>query len=393
MPALISLSEIRQGLAGQEFVFFYQPIYSLVTGEICGAEALLRWRRSDDTLVMPADFIPQAAASGLILEITQAMYPRLIDDLAAITALDSTLTAYLNLTAKDLENPALIGSIAADLAAKGIKPHNLGIEIVESVLMPPNEAIRKSIFDFAAAGMPIVLDDFSAGNTTLNYLSQLPLSAIKLSMNIVNRAPLSQMDFRVLRHLVSMGHQLRLNVIAEGLENEELYELILSTGCSAAQGYHLSYPLPLSEFLALLKQKPRRENYPFGLEYLAQIDHVDFRRDVIREALIIYGSHDEEVRKRAIARLPYLQPEASLMGEWYYGAGQQWLGTSEYRALENIHLEFHQTAQTLLRAAQAHAEWNQVELLIDQLAEQSQEILGYLQRFALRGIKHHYAAK
>lgn len=391
MPAPISLLDISYGLAGQEFIFYYQPIFSLVTGEICGAEALLRWQHSDGTLVMPAAFIPQAQASGIITEITQAMVPRLIDDLEAITALDSTLIAYLNLSAKDLENEALIGSIASDLAAKSIKPHNLGIEIVESVLMPPNEAIRKSIFDFAAAGMPIVLNDFSAGNTTLNYLSQLPLSAIKLSMNIVHRAPLSRMDFRVLRHLVSMGHQLRLNVIAEGLENEELYELILSTGCTAAQGYHLSYPLPLSEFLILLKQKPRQVNYPFGLEYLAQIDHVDFRRDVIREALIIYNNPDADVRQRALARLPLLDPEASLLGEWYYGVGQQWRDTAEYKALGRIHLHFHQTAQTLLRAAQDGADRDQVEQLLNQLADLSAEILAHLQRFALQGLKQHFA--
>ena len=153
--------------------------------------------------------------------------------------------------------------------------------------------------------MPIVLDDFSAGNSTLNHLSQLPLTALKLALNIVQRAPFGMMDFRVLRHLVSLGHQLNLDVIAEGIEDRELYDIILSTGCSAAQGFYFSYPIPLDELLATLQKPSPWSRYPFGLEYLGQIDHIDLRRDVIRETLIIYTQKDETIRQRALRTITW----------------------------------------------------------------------------------------
>jgi EAL domain-containing protein (putative c-di-GMP-specific phosphodiesterase class I) len=390
MHTAITLMDICNGLLKKEFIFYYQPLYSLITGHICGAEALIRWIKPDGTLVMPAEFIPLAEEKDIITEISQEMYPRLIDDLASIAELDDSLTVYFNLTGKDLENADLVPGISACLAEKGLNPKMFGVEIVESVLMPPNPKIRQTIFDFAERGHPVVLNDFSAGNTTLNYLSQLPLSAIKLSMNIVKRAPLSRMDFRVLRHLISMGHQLRLDVIAEGVEDDELYNLILSTGCTAAQGFYFSYPLPLNEFLDVLRKRPRWLNYPFGLEYLAQIDHIDFRRDAIREALIIFSNRDEDIRERALARLPLLEHTDCLLGEWYYGIGQEWSSSPGFEELGKVHYQFHQTAKTLLDAAQNNEKWESISQLIEELEHQSREITLHLHKFAITGLLEHY---
>lgn len=386
-----SLLNICKALANQEFVYYYQPIISLTNGRYCGAEALLRWQRPDGEMLLPAAFLPLAIAKGFMPEMTVELAPRMIADLAEIAARAPGLTVYLNLSGGELETETLVSVINDSLAARGIAASRLGIEIVESVLMPPNPKIRSTIFDFADRGFPVVLNDFSAGNTTLNYLSQLPLAAIKLSMNIVQRAPLSRMDFRVLRHLVSMGHQLRLDVIAEGIENHELYDLVLSTGCTAAQGYYYSYPLPLPDFLAALETQTVHDHYPFGLEYLAQIDHIDFRRDVIREALIIYNSQDEAVRQRALERLPLMEHTQCLLSEWYYGVGQQWGRDPDYLALGRTHHEFHETAKTLLQAAQAGERWPLIDQLIAELTRQSGDISIGLQKFARQGLKQHYA--
>jgi EAL domain-containing protein (putative c-di-GMP-specific phosphodiesterase class I) len=390
METGISLTDLHAGLRNHEFSYYYQPIFSLVTGWMCAAEALLRWHRADGTLLMPADFIPLAEQTGFITELTQEMFPHLIGDLTRIALYGPFLTVNLNLSSKDLESDQLVFSISQNLANAGVDPQHLGIEIVERVLMPPNYRIRKSIFDFAEAGMPLVLNDFSAGNSTLNYLSQLPLSTIKLSMNIVQNAALSRMDFRILRHLVSIGQQLQLNVIAEGIENDELYNLILSTGCAAAQGYHFSYPLPLAEFCALLEQKPRWTNYPFGLEYLSQINHIDFRRDVIREALIIYTTLDEAVRRRALDRLPLLEPGECQLGEWYIDIGQEWSAEPGFAELGKAHTEFHAAAKALVRAAQEHAAPARISKLISVMENLSIEIMTYLQRFAMAGLRQHY---
>lgn len=386
----IPLIEICRGLARQEFVFYYQPLYSLVTGKVCGAEALLRWVRPDGTVTLPAAFIPQAVAKGFITEMTEEMFPRLIADLGQILPSDGFVTVFLNLSAADMRSTTLVREIAARLADGQIAPHNLGVEIVEDVLMPPDPRIRQTIFDFAALSIPLVLNDFSAGNTTLNYLSQLPLWAIKLSMNIVQRAPLGRLDFRVLRHLVSMGHQLNLNVIAEGVETRELYDLVLSTGCTAAQGFYFSYPLPLPEFIALLEKRSAWVNYPFGLEYLAQIDHIDFRRDVIREALIIYNTRDPEAQHRALARLPELEAERCLLGQWYHGIGQQWQAVPEFTELGALHRRFHAVAEAIVAAARNGENNPRFEQRIDELNRLSGAILLLVQKFAQRGLKQHY---
>ena len=390
MEAEISLADLHSGLSRGEFIYYYQPIFSLVNGRICGAEALLRWRRPDGTLRSPAAFIPLAEETGFITELTRAMYPRLIADLECMAPSEHLITTYLNLCSHELESDHLALEIGESLAKTGCQPRCLGVEIVERVLMPPNARIRNSIYEIAEQGLPLVLNDFSAGNTTLNYLSQLPLSAIKLAMNIVQRAPLSRMDFRVMRHLVSMGHQLRLDVIAEGIENDELYNLTLSTGCSAAQGYLFSYPLPLEEFCALVEQKPRWTNYPFGLEYLAQIDHIDFRRDVIRGALTLYTTSDADIRQRALERLPLLGVDECLLAEWYNGIGQEWNTQPGFAELGQVHAEFHATAIALIQAAQDQASLERIDALIDNLDKLSTEIMRHVQKFAIAGLRQHY---
>ncbi len=374
--------DIRNGLANDEFLFYYQPIVSLVTGHIYNAEALLRWQRPDGTLLSPESFIPLAEERGFITEITQAMYVRLVDDLALISQKDDAVMVTLNLTTADFELENLAAEIGAALAEKRVNPRQFGIEIVESVFMPPNTAVNRAISAFAEQGIPIVLNDFSAGNTTLNYLSRLPLSALKLSMDIVQRAPMSKMDFRIFRHLVGMGHQLHLDVIAEGVENQELYDLILSTGCTAAQGYYFSKPLPLVEFIELLERRPRWGEYPFGLEYLAQIDHIDFRRDVIREALMIYTIADEAIRQRAMARLPQLEHTQCLLGKWYFGVGQEYRGTPGFERLGEVHQQFHEIARELLQVAEKGNPWDDLERLITQLTDQSSEMMLTLQSLA-----------
>ena len=198
------------------------------------------------------------------------------------------------------------------------------------------------------------------------------------------------MDFRVLRHLVSMAHQLRLDVVAEGVESKEIYGLILSTGCTYAQGYYYSYPLPLSAFIDLVNQQPRWVNYPFGLEYLAQIDHIDFRRDIIREAMIIYTQRDEKTQEKAINRLPALEENKCLLGEWYIEAIRNEYASPELVRLQKIHGEFHQTAKDILELAKRGNDWQKIEAFIDLLSTQSTEIMQILQKTATKKLLEHY---
>ena len=139
-------------------------------------------------------------------------------------------------------------------------------------------------------GISIILDDFGEGFTTFSTLTHLPLKAIKIALSVTQRAPTSRNGFRLFRHLVSLAHQLGFEIIAEGVETEEMHSMITSTGCTHAQGYYYGRPMPLDNVIELLKENFVWSENPFGLEHLAQFDHIDFRRDIIRSTLMIFSS-------------------------------------------------------------------------------------------------------
>jgi EAL domain-containing protein (putative c-di-GMP-specific phosphodiesterase class I) len=386
----ITLSSLCRSLTNGEFFYFYQPIISLEGGHICGAEALIRWKHPDGSLVMPADFIPLAESTGFITEMNQELLPVLMDDLGRINALSPATFVHFNLSTADLQADDLAGSLSAHMRRKDIAPGCFRVEIVESVFMPPVPRVEQTIVSLAAQGIPVVLNDFSAGYTTLSLLSRLPLTAIKLALNIVQRATASRKDFRIFRHLVSMGHQLGLEVIAEGVETEEMYDLTLSTGSSFAQGYYFSYPLALADYLTLLDAGVRWTNYPFGIEYLAQVDLIDFRRDVIRAALTIHKYKGEEVRQRVLVRLPELAYQKSALGKWFSGLGGEWESAAGFEQLRAEHQSMHACAESLIQAALHDEPLETIMHLIETLSEQSERIARFLHEIELQGLVNHY---
>jgi len=386
----ITLTSLCKALTNGEFFYFYQPIISLESGTVCGAEALIRWKQPDGSIVMPASFIPLAENTGFIAEMTQELLPSLLDDLAQINADAPSTYIHFNLSTADLKTSGLADSLFKQISQKRIEPGRFRVEIVEDVFMPPVPRVGETIAQLNSNGIPVVLNDFSAGYTTLNVLSQLPLTAIKLALNIVQRAITSRKDFRILRHLVNMGHQLDLEIIAEGVETEEMYDLTLSTGSTSAQGYYFSYPLSLADYLVLLRKEPFWLNYPFGVEYLTQIDLIDFRRDVIRAALTISKYKKEEIRQRALARLPELDFRKSDLGVWFSSVGQEWKGKPGFERLQEEHQRMHKTAIRLIQATLLDASQDTVFQLIDLLSEQSSQIAQFLHETELNGLKNHY---
>ena len=146
MTKKITLIDICKALANGEFIFFYQPIISLVSGKISGAEALIRWRRSDGSIISPAEFIPLSIEKGFITEITREMFPKLLADLVEIDSIDNSLKVSFNVTAQDLEQDDFAEFIGENITRQGINPKRLEMEITENVLMPPNPIIKNSIF-------------------------------------------------------------------------------------------------------------------------------------------------------------------------------------------------------------------------------------------------------
>lgn len=386
----ITLTSLCRALTSGEFSYFYQPIISLENGTICGAEALIRWEQPDGSLIMPASFIPLAESTSFLAEMTIELLPRLMDDLHQINAASPSHFVHLNLSTADLKTDNLAGLLHAQISQKNIEPGSLRVEIVEDVFMPPVPRVEATFAELAAEGIPVILNDFSAGYTTLNVLSRLPLTAIKLAMSIVQRATNARKDFRILRHLVNIGHQLNLEIIVEGVETEEMYDLTLSTGSTHAQGFYFSYPLPLPDYLALLQKGTHWSNYPFGIEYLTQIDLIDFRRDVIRAALAIRKYKNEEMRQRALSRLPELDYRKSDLGIWFSGIGQEWAHQPGFERLREENQMMYETAGRLIQAALQNEAREIILQLIDILSHQSGRIAQFLHEVELNGLTNHY---
>lgn len=387
---IITLTSLCKALTAGEFLYFYQPIISLESGKICGAEALIRWKQPDGSLVMPASFIPLAESTGFITEMNRELLPKLMDDLRSILRVAPSTYAHFNLSSADLKTSGLAELLHKNMAQKGVTAGALRVEIVESVFMPPIPQVGETIMQLDAQGIPVILNDFSAGYTTLNFLNNLPLTAIKLAMSIVGQAIASKKDFRILRHLVSMGHQLGLEIIAEGIETEEMYDLVMSTGATSAQGYYFSYPLPLADYLGLLQKDSPWSNYPFGVDYLAQIDLLDFRRDVIRAALAIQKYQSEETRQRALSRLPILDFQKSTLGKWYSRFGQEWETDENFGQLRSAHREFHEMADYLIQAALKDEPLEEIMRLIESFSVQSSLVAQSLHEIELQGLIKHY---
>ncbi len=390
MKNRIKLSKIAKALVNDEFVFFYQPIVSLFTGKICGAESLIRWKGPDGSIIPPDVFIPVAEETSFIAEITQQMLPKVVEDLTVLNRIDDSLCVSFNVSAKDFADDEFLDTLFASTSGKLIKRENLCIEITETAFFPSDGSTQQILREIDAQGISIILNDFSAGHTTFSTLTQLPLTAIKVALDVTQRAPLSKMDFRLFRHLVNLAHQLDLDIIAEGVEDEETHSIILATGCTHAQGYYYARPMPLPDFIRLVNKEPAWSEYPFGLEYLAQFDLVDFRRDVIRASLMICAHPEKEIRERILARLPELDSQKCLFGKWLENIRYLNLGDEDYDQLWMEHEEFHNIANSLLNKAWAGESLDEIKNIMVEFSNKSKKMMSLIQDLEIQKLERYF---
>ncbi len=348
----ITLGALAKALAYGEFVFFYQPIVSLVTGRVYGAEALIRWQRSDGSIVSSPMFIPLAEETGFITEMTEAMLPRLLDDMASIHQLDPSLSIAFNVSAKDLATDDFTSNTLQAVHEQHIAPGRLGVEITETQAMTLDEQMRNAISVLDAEGMRIAIDDFGCGYSSISLIRDLPVTVLKIDQSFVSRIYESEKCAQIVRHSISLAHQLGIETVGEGVNTQEVFDYLLCFGCDRAQGYYISTPLPLSDFLTFLSRGRRWFTLPpLGLIHLAQQDHMDWRRDFVREILNIVSAEDEEFKRKAYSRIPPLDPHECRLGKWYSGPGQEFRGNALFDQIGDEHEQLHKTANNVARAA------------------------------------------
>lgn len=373
----IDLRELERALENGEFELHYQPKVSMVTGELSGAEALLRWRRPDGGLVPPADFIPLAEESDFIRDITRFVFDRLLVDLAMISAVAPDLVISFNTSGKDFHDDRLTGIIARAIDSRKIHARQIEIEVTETILIEGGQA-RACLARLSDLGVPIAMDDFGTGHSGLVELSKWPFSILKIDQKFVRDLKKSPKDREILQASIRMAHQLNMNVVAEGIEDEETYRVLQEYGCKTGQGYWISRPLPLQALIGYIKAFQPLPAMPVGLLYMAQLDHLQWRKTLIDTALFLHATGTQRPVEN-LRGLPEMDHTACKLGLWYYSAGRMFAGVDSYRELEEPHRELHHIGRELLAAARSHCSMEELTALIRRLSEKSLQVLEALQ--------------
>jgi diguanylate cyclase (GGDEF)-like protein len=245
---------LHSALEHNEFLLYYQPIVNIITGKIVKMEALLRWHNSQLGLVAPNIFIPLAEKNGSIIPIGEWVLKTACAQNKIWQQMGLTpIKISVNLSVRQFQQPNLLTSIASILQQTQLSPSYLELEITESVTMQNTEIAKTTLQELHEMGISLSMDDFGTGYSSLSYLKQFPFCTLKIDRSFVKDLPTSAEDIAIVDAVITLGQGLNLNVVAEGVETEELKELLKNLGCEYIQGYLFSKPLPAEEATKLLQ--------------------------------------------------------------------------------------------------------------------------------------------
>ena len=246
------IGELPDAIAAGELVLHFQPCLDLRTGRAVRAEALVRWQHPRLGLLGPDRFVELAEISGAIQPLTRWVLAEGIRAVDAWRAAGHRLGLAVNLSVRNLYDPGLVPHLAALLSASSLQPADLVLELTETELMD-DPGLAQAVFTaLGDLGVGTSIDDFGTGYSSLTYLRDLPLQEIKVDRSFVSDMHRRHDEFTIVRSMIDLGHNLGLEVVAEGVDHAEDLDLLHRLGCDLVQGFHLSRPLPLDELLAWL---------------------------------------------------------------------------------------------------------------------------------------------
>lgn len=388
--ATVTKSEIVQGLRRGEFILHYQPKASLLTNRIVGAEALARWRRPDGKLVPPGVFIPVAERSPLIKELTLQLLTRLLEDLGD-KGLGKELSVSFNVSARDLEDGPLTHAILHAMAHQRLSPGALELEITETQALEGGERMLAHVQELGEAGVGLAMDDYGIGYSSMDTLSQWPFTTIKLDQGIVGRMLGSPKNATIVRSSIRLGHELGLNVVAEGVETPDQYDFLVEAGCRVAQGYLVSPPLPMDEFEVFRHNISKCRGMPIGLVHMAIVDHVQWRRQMVSYA-IQRAALPPDSPIRQLDGFPALCVTQCALGKWYVGEGSYFAGNPMYQAIDAPHRALHDAGAAIVGRVRAGAGFRDMVPLLYELKQVSAILLRLLEDLEDAGLEALYTA-
>jgi len=242
-------TEVRRAIERNEFMLYYQPQSDLATGEIVGAEALIRWNHPERGLVPPNDFIPQAEETGLIINIGDWVLQEACQQIKMWQEQGFDVPRIsVNLSRRHLEVKDVTDRIANLLQQSDISPELLELEITESAIMRQAEEMISILHELKAMGLYLAIDDFGIGYSSLNYLKRFPIDRLKIDRSFVNDITTDPEDAAIITAIMALARSLRLEVVAEGVETEAQQRFLRQQKCEVMQGYLLDKPIPADDF-------------------------------------------------------------------------------------------------------------------------------------------------
>ncbi|MGO4548795.1 EAL domain-containing protein [Paenibacillus sp. 2TAB23] len=247
---------LRKALKRKEFVLYYQPQVELETGKLIGAEALIRWHSAELGIVHPGEFITLAEQTGLINEIGQWVIAEACQQgrLWQEQGWDDFMLS-VNVSSRQFMQPDFVNKVQDILRSSRLVPDRLCLEITESMVVNNLNVARKMLDELVALGIHIAIDDFGTGYSSLSVIRQLPIAIIKIDRSFITDMDAYQGGLSIVKTIVSMGHDLQKQVVAEGVETKEQRDRLRQLGCDKAQGFFYHKPLPLAEFNKLIAAK------------------------------------------------------------------------------------------------------------------------------------------
>ncbi|MCP5089417.1 MAG: bifunctional diguanylate cyclase/phosphodiesterase, partial [Gammaproteobacteria bacterium] len=250
---LMTKSKLKRSFERDELLVHYQPKYNLETGEVFGAEALVRWELPERGLVLPSDFIPIAEETSLIIEIGEWVLDKVCEDLRLWQrSVSSPGRVSVNMSLKQLRQMNFVNRIDSILRGHEVSPTSLELEITETTLMENPERTIKLLDQLYGLGLNLAIDDFGTGYSSLSALQQFPISTLKIDKSFVRNIATNPDDATIVDTIIQMGRNLQLDVVAEGVEDEAQLNFLQSIGCTYVQGLLFGDPMSSDNYLELL---------------------------------------------------------------------------------------------------------------------------------------------
>lgn len=244
---LALLGDLRRAVDQEQFELYYQPKVNLKTNEPFGVEALVRWKHPNGSLLLPDTFIPLLEHNGLIRSLTPWVVNAALQQIQKLHARGFFASISVNLSVRDLQDPYLADAIAEQLAAYKTEPKWLELEITESAVMSEPARAMDMLLRLSKMGLRLAIDDFGTGYSSLTYLKKLPVKTVKIDKSFVMSMARDENDAAIVRTSIELAKNLGLDVIAEGVDSEEVLQMLVKFDCPGAQGVYISRPLSEGE--------------------------------------------------------------------------------------------------------------------------------------------------